>query len=44
MAYYYVQHTGIKGFVSHADNEDEYYSSEDEENEIEESKIPELFL
>jgi len=27
MAYYYVQHTGIKGFVSHADNEAHHVSN-----------------
>ena len=27
MAYYYVQHTGIKGFVSHADNEANHVSN-----------------
>ena len=27
MAYYYVQHTGLKGFVSHADNEASHVSN-----------------
>ena len=27
MAYYYVQHTGLKGFVTHADNEANHVSN-----------------